>query len=284
MADAAASAPLLSVILPTFNGTVDQIDRCARSISEQSFADFECLVLDDSTSDASRSAWDAWSRRDGRFRIIRQPARLGFVRSLNAGIAIARGTYVARCDTDDVNLPSRFERQIAEFESRNDLDVVGSSTIVDRGDGSAQFVRRYPPEHATIWQATRLTSGVAHPTVVFRRESFARFGTYDESFRYAEDVELCLRWMAQGAVFANVPEPLVILYIPEDGRPASHWRYAFRARLRHSNLSSLMPSIAGLLVSGGASLLPTRLARLGYRVARHRGKPLVAVEASGDDA
>src|SRR5690349_12551287 len=106
------------------------LPHAVESILAQSFEDFEFLVIDDGSTDASGAYLCGLT--DGRVRLIRNPSNLGLTRSLNVGLGAARGTFVARMDADDVALPQRLARQVQFLRTHPKVGIVGCSrTLID---------------------------------------------------------------------------------------------------------------------------------------------------------
>ena len=104
--------PYITVLMATFNEKPEYLSRAIDSIVNQSFSNFEFLICDDSTSDETISLLNRYAENDERIRIIRSATRLGFVKSLNEGIRLAQGQWIARMDSDDMAFPNRFEEEI----------------------------------------------------------------------------------------------------------------------------------------------------------------------------
>src|ERR1051325_12092899 len=103
------SAPLVSVVMPVYNGERFVVE-AVQSILAQTFRDFECIVVDDGSTDRTPERLGAEQARDPRLVVHRQPSNLGFRTALTTGCALARGELIARMDADDISLPTRPER------------------------------------------------------------------------------------------------------------------------------------------------------------------------------
>jgi glycosyltransferase involved in cell wall biosynthesis len=186
-----------------------------RSICDQSFAEWELLVIDDGSADRSLSIAHEFAAADPRVRVLAQP-HTGIVAALNAGLAAARGEFVARMDADDVSHPARLAEQVAAMgpTSKPAFGVVGC--LVEFGgtratsEGYAQHVdwinSLVTPED--IARQRFVESPFAHPSVMFRRELVAQLGAY-RAGEFPEDYELWLRWLDAGVRMAKVPRVLL---------------------------------------------------------------------------
>ena len=133
----------------------------------------------------------------------------GLAVALNEGLRQCSHPLVARMDTDDICLPQRFERQIAQFDNFNDLDVLGCFATEIDADGNHGILRSMPITHESITQ-NLWTSPFIHPTVMFRRDKILAIGGYDQSLRRRQDYELWFRCAKAGFKFANLPDPLIL--------------------------------------------------------------------------
>lgn len=181
------------------------------SVLAQTFRDFEFLILDDGSSDASRAIGEAYAARDSRIRLIARENR-GLVASLNQLLTEARAPLVARMDADDICRPERFERQIAFLAGHPDHGVVGSRTI-DIDENDTRFHQDLA-EHPLTYEEflAHITSDgplLAHPTVMYRRQVVLEAGGYHAAFRHCEDYDLWLR-LAHRTRIANLPERLLL--------------------------------------------------------------------------
>ncbi|MGN2244815.1 glycosyltransferase family 2 protein [Frateuria sp. GZRR33] len=198
-----SKAPLISVILPFLNAE-KWLGEALASVLAQDCADLEVIAIDDGSSDASAWQVEQAGQAGLPVTLIRNETNLGIVASLNRGLDVARGRYIARMDADDVCLPHRFSRQLAYLRSTG-VDLCGS-WFVEFGQGPRRTTR-WPHTEAALRAAMLFQNTICHPTILARREVFDRF-RYREDYRLAEDYDLFVR---AGSEFrlANVPEPLL---------------------------------------------------------------------------
>ncbi|MFZ5862176.1 MAG: glycosyltransferase family 2 protein [Nitrospirota bacterium] len=196
--------PMVSVLMAVRNGLPFVRDAVA-SILDQSFRDFEFLIIDDGSTDGTSAFLGAIG--DSRVRLIRQEWG-GLTRSLIRGLAEARGEYVARQDADDVSRPDRLGKQVVFLEANPDVLLVGSGgrLVSERGDVLRSY--HYPTRHKQLVEdLERLTSPLPHTTIMFRRAEILACGGYRAVFRKAQDYDLYLRVAERGRL-ASLPEPL----------------------------------------------------------------------------
>ncbi len=198
--------PRISVVLPVFNGELFIAD-AIRSLLDQTFGDFELLVIDDGSTDRTPEILKTF--QDSRMRVIKNAENLGLIRSLNLGIELARGEFIARMDADDIAFPKRLETQLAFLNNNPGVSVVGSNIVVFNQDTVDGRCLMTPPQTAAQihWELLRV-SCLYHPTVLIRRSVFADERAYDPEYTHCEDYELWLR-LSRRFELANIPESLL---------------------------------------------------------------------------
>ena len=198
--------PAVSVLVPVRNGAAF-LDQSIASLAAQSFADFEILVVDNGSTDATTNILRDWARREPRLRLLSLD-RPGVSASRNFAAARARAPLLAYLDADDVALPHRLAVQVAAMNARPSLALLGSAAeLIDAG-GRRIGALRPPLEDAQIREFQREGSGFVQSSVIMRREAFLAAGGYREGLGLAEDFDLWLR-MAERGRMANLAEPLV---------------------------------------------------------------------------
>ena len=200
-----STRPAISVVLPVFNAG-RYLRAALDSLAAQTCRDFEVIAIDDGSTDRSGAVLDAYARRDGRFRIFHQ-ANAGIVDALNAGLARARGEFIARMDADDEATPGRFAAQLARLRAEPGLVALGSAvTLIDAGGNPVKSLGR-PLAHAAIERALLAGDGGAmiHPAVMFRARAVREAGGYRSQAAHVEDLDLFLRLARLGGL-ANLPE------------------------------------------------------------------------------
>jgi glycosyltransferase involved in cell wall biosynthesis len=211
--------PSLSVLMPVYNGAA-YFPEAARSILTQSHADFELIVVDDGSTDASSQVAARLAERDTRVRVLRTE-RLGVAGALNAGLELCRAPIVARMDADDVALPRRFEIQLAYLASHPDCAALGGQADLIDEDGDPLGWMLNPLDHEAILAALLRGAGaIVHPTAAFPAAAVRAVGGYRTGL-LAEDVDLFLRLADRGRL-ANVPNHLA-RYRKREGSVTAGW-------------------------------------------------------------
>lgn len=254
-----STAPLVSVIVPAFNEPPARLRLALESLANQSFGEFECLLIDESTAPDSVTAADEFCRMDGRFVRIVPETRLGLAGSLNLGLSRARGAYIARFDSDDLCCPDRLGLQLDFLEANPAIGILGGGIEIISEDGRHLAERAYPVSHEEIAKALQFTTPLAHPTVMMRRSELGRAGGYDPNFRYAEDLDLWLRLLSQGTRFANLPDRLVRYRQTVTTRSRDHWKFNLAARTKNFSRDQLLRRAAGIAAIAVWAHLPTAL-------------------------
>lgn len=234
------SVPTISVVLPVHNGEA-YLREALESILAQTFRDFELIGIDDGSTDGTLAILEEYAKRDDRVRIVSREQR-GLVATLNEGIDLARGAWIARMDADDIAMPNRFAIQLAQLK-RSQADFCGGAV---RCFGDWVAVWHYPVNHEACEVHMLFDVPFAHPAVMGRRDAF-RSLRYSEDFLHCEDYDLWQRAWAAGYRFTNAPE--VVLRYRVHGRQVSSrhqgWQRQSANRVRFRHWQALLPTIDG---------------------------------------
>lgn len=197
-------APRLSVILPVYNAGV-YLRAAIDSILNQSFTDYEFIIIDDGSTDESPAVISSY--HDPRIRHIKQDNR-GLRATLNTGIGLSRGEYVARMDQDDISLPDRLRQQIKFFEHHSQYVLVGTTYAYIDQHGHITGIFPALTEDEDIRRELLTKSPFGHGTVMFQTKML-RAGNFQYSLDavHVEDYELWLR-IASAGKLANLREVL----------------------------------------------------------------------------
>ena len=201
-------APLVSVVIPVHNAEAYVRD-AVMSVLSQDFRDFECVIVDDGSTDRSPAILSALAAHDRRIRVITMP-QSGIVAALNLGVDQSRGALLARMDADDICLPGRFSRQVRHMAEFPQCVAVGAAvTLVDPLDTTLWNID-VQPDHDGIEKELFAGNGWAlfHPTCMMRRQAFVAAGGYRPRFEWVEDLDLFLR-MAESGRLANLTAPML---------------------------------------------------------------------------
>jgi glycosyltransferase involved in cell wall biosynthesis len=206
-----SSPPAVSVLIPVYNGG-GYFAAALDSILAQTFTDFECIVLDDGSTDGSGELAQRRALADPRLRVVRRENR-GLVATLNELLALARGELIARMDADDIALPDRLERQVRFMAAHPEVACLGGAYILmDEGGRPITLVRPLLDDAAIQDSSLRGHCNISHPTAMMRAELARALGGYRPEYYPAEDLDLWLRMGEHGAL-ANLPEPMIFYRI-----------------------------------------------------------------------
>ena len=198
--------PKVSIVMAVCNGE-RYVREAVESILNQTFADFEFIIIDDGSTDSTWSILTAYAAQDSRVVLIRNQENIGLTRSLNKGLALAQGEYLARQDADDVSLPERLEWQVAFLDQHVKCSLVAShASEIDDNCNVVGYMT--PPSGNSKLQADLMRwNFLPHGSVMFRSSAVRRMGGYDPTYQYAQDYDLWLR-LAEVADLACLAHPL----------------------------------------------------------------------------
>lgn len=233
--------PQVTVLMSVYNG--EQFLREAMdSILRQTFSDFEFLIINDGSTDNSTQILQSY--HDPRIHLVNSQTNLGLIASLNKGLRLAQGRYIARMDCDDISLPQRLERQVEFMNAHEDIGMCGA--WFKKFQGPKGLVVRPPTESDEIKCMLFMNSAFGHPTVMMRQNLIARFGLYyDADFSHAEDYNLWVRF-ADHTKLANLPD--VLLHYREHTLQVSNVYQEHQLRSAHGvrlmQVKKLMPNLS----------------------------------------
>ncbi len=201
--------PKVSVLMSVYNGE-KFLAESVESILSQTWSDLEFIIVDDGSQDGTWGILQEYSQEDSRIILIRNEDNLGLIRSLNKGLGVAKGEFVARHDADDESYPERLEKQVRFLEQNPDIIAVGSQMLVVNASGRPIRLWNVPLDHREI--DFRHVNGfggiIPHPSLMVRTDMIRELGGYREEFPVGEDVDLLLR-LAEAGRLANLPDILV---------------------------------------------------------------------------
>ena len=196
------SLPLLSVILSVRNG-YPFISNSINSILNQTFKDFEFIIIDDGSTDESRKIIVQFAERDERIIPIFQE-HSGLTKALNRGVKMAQGTYIARQDADDTSLPNRFEKQLPWLENKHYDLCCCRSISVAKNRPIPRRILLYLPRLTLL----RYLNPYIHGSFIIRKSILDQIGGYDESYTYAQDYKLIYDLYSTNSQIKYLAQPL----------------------------------------------------------------------------
>jgi hypothetical protein len=236
------NAPRVSVVIPAYNAE-PFIHAAMTSILAQTFTDFELLVADDGSTDATVQIAKSFS--DPRVCVLESKMNLGPAAAQNAGLRAARGEYVAILGADDLALPERLKNQVAFLDAHSNIALVGTAVYLLMPDGS---LARAPVPTDPIAVRWRLLFGnpIAAPAIMARRAALIQAGCFDDSIRFGEDMELWGRIAEQGKI-AQLDEPLTKYRVHPSSltRTLGEARRQWQVKIIKQNLARLTGIVVG---------------------------------------
>lgn len=231
------TAPRVTVLMSVYNGE-KYLREAVDSIFGQTFGDFEFIIINDGSTDKTQEILDTY--KDPRIVQINQD-NMGLTGSLNKGLHIARGEYIARMDSDDISLPHRLERQLSFMDANPEIGICGSWVEIIGEKGESKDTWRYPTEPGAIRCKMLFESALAHPSVMMRRTLFLERGLcYNKSYTRSQDYELWVR-ASRYTSLANIGEVLLLyrLHTSQVGRQSTVEQQSFADQIRLEQLNEL---------------------------------------------
>lgn len=228
--------------MPVYNGAA-YLAEAIQSILDQTFTDFEFLIIDDGSTDDSYSVVTSFS--DSRISLHRNENNQGLVNALNFGLELARGEFIVRMDADDISLPVRLSRQVAFMNANPDVGICGSWLQAFTGTAHSDWYS--PLSHNKIYARLLFQSALFHPTVLMRKSLLITHALrYQSDFPHAEDYGLWSR-IQPYCRFANIGEVLLHYRIHAKSigslEPDSKQQSADMIRLRWLQRIGLNPTV-----------------------------------------
>lgn len=196
--------PEISVIMPVYNAE-SYLSETIESILNQTYTDFELLVLNDKSTDGSKEIIEKYKAKDSRIVLIDKEINVGPANLRNEGFELAKAPFVALMDADDIALPTRFEKQVTYLKNHPDVGVCG--TWMTYFGGKKNKAIRHAETHDAIKVSFLYSCAIGNPTVMLRKESLNGL-RFENEFVPVEDYDLWSRLLPK-TKFHNIPESLL---------------------------------------------------------------------------
>lgn len=213
----------ISVPMPVYNAD-KYLDKAIQSILTQTFRDFEFIIVDDCSTDNSWEIIRRYAKQDRRIIALRNKNHLRTTKTLNRGLSIARGKYIARMDADDWSYPQRLKEQFDFMEAHPKVGVSGSAIEVCDERLQTLNIRRYPKTDKQARKIIFRYSPFAHPVTIWRASIMRKVGGYNESIPLSQDLDLYFR-IGKICEFANLDSVLLKLRVHDDSSSIIRGRY-----------------------------------------------------------
>jgi glycosyltransferase involved in cell wall biosynthesis len=201
------SLPKLTVLMAVWNDA-RFLNAAIESILNQSFQDFEFIIIDDGSDD---STWNIIQKYSTNCRIVphQNDKNLGLTKSLNIGLSMAKGEYLARLDSDEIALPGRLQSQVHFLDNNPDIGLLGGGyQIIDSENRISRVILRPTNDEELKAELLFKNHSIAHGTVIVRTALLREVNGYDDNYKYAQDYDLWVR-LAEKTRFSSLPVPLM---------------------------------------------------------------------------
>jgi hypothetical protein len=183
--------PLVTVLMSVYNGE-KYLSQAIDSILNQTLHNFEFIIINDGSTDNTADILNGYEKLDRRI-ILHHQANQGLTATLNKGLRMARCTFIARMDADDVSFPERLAKQVDFLQAHPDVGVLGTGARVIDGYGNTSDTLQFPTQHGVLRWSMCFFDPIIHPTVMMRREIAERCGGYSSNIKYGQDYDLWRR-------------------------------------------------------------------------------------------
>ena len=200
-----SSIPLVTVLIPVYNGEkflAEAID----SVLNQTFSDFELLIVNDCSTDKSRNIINSY--QDKRIRLINNEKNIGQTKSMNRGLKLAKGKYIARLDQDDVSCKDRLQLQI-KYISGLSKTILGSWAYDINNNSETVGYIQNPLDNDSIIDSLAISSSLTHSSIFMERKDMLSLGGYSDKYNIAMDWALWIKAAKNNYKFMNIPKYLI---------------------------------------------------------------------------
>ncbi|MCP4649291.1 MAG: glycosyltransferase [PVC group bacterium] len=201
------SNPLISVLMPAYNAK-QYIKEAIESIINQTFKDFEFIIIDDNSKDNTWDIIQEYAHKDSRIVALKNDENLKLSKTLNKGLAQAKGKYIARMDADDISVPDRFQKQINYMERYPEVGILGGAMELRDINDKFIGIRKYSVMDEKIKKYIYRYCPFCHPAIMLKKDVLNQVGGYNEQWNPAEDYDLYFR-IGKITKFANLKDILI---------------------------------------------------------------------------
>lgn len=216
----------ISVIMGVYNEEAEWLKRAISSVLAQTYKDFEfIIILDNPSNEDLKKIIESEAEKDKRIKFHINDKNLGLVQTLNIGIGLSKGKYIARMDADDIAMKNRFELQVEFLENNLEVSLVGGlNEYIDENENTIPIEDKRFYKNNEIKQFLKYSNAFSHPTIMIRREVIEKIGGY-RNVLYAEDYDLILNLVSSGYEVANINKVLLKYRVRDNGISLSKKKY-----------------------------------------------------------
>lgn len=202
--------PIISIVMSTYNETVDELKKSIESMLTQTFKNFEfIIVLDNPQNNEHKKVINEYLSKDERIIFLVNEKNIGLAASLNKGIDKSKGDYIARMDADDISMPNRLEREYNYLKDNPDIHIVSTNKIdINENDDIINIPSHLPTKNCQIKKILKITSIITHSAAMFKKNDIEKIGKY-RLFPASQDYDLWLRASYYKLNFGIIDEPLI---------------------------------------------------------------------------
>jgi glycosyltransferase involved in cell wall biosynthesis len=186
--------PIISVIMSIYNEPKEWLETSIESILNQTYSNIEFIIINDNPkSDLNKTILNDYAANDKRIVVISNKDNIGLTKSLNKGLKLSSGEFIARMDADDISLDYRLKIQLDALIDNDDIGVCGSSIkLFGLNSSTINNINRYPTGKEKIRTEFLFSNPICHPAVMFKKKLFIENGIffYDEGVKRAQDFDL----------------------------------------------------------------------------------------------
>ena len=201
--------PMVSILIPVYNGSFF-IEATVKSVLASSYKNIEVILVNDGSTDKSKKICNNLEKRFKRVRFFDFPSNGGMVRSLNFGIRIAKGKYIARINQDDLMVKERLKKQVEFLENHNDYVAVGGYIKLFTKENPKFDIIKFPLKDNEIRSSWLMLSPFADPSVMYLKRAYLNTSGYSQDMWPADDVHM---WYQLGSVGKLANLPFVLTYV-----------------------------------------------------------------------
>lgn len=226
----------ITVLMSVYNEKKEFLEKSIESILGQTFPNFEFLLINDcSTEKSCRDILASYATKDERIKLIENERNLGLTKSLNKGLNVATGQYIARIDSDDVADPNRLEKQLRFMQKNSAYALCGSWAYLIDENGNITGEKKFSTDYQAIKKKLVFFNFFTHSSLFFKKNIALKNGGYNEKMKKAQDYDFILKISARNPI-ANIPE-FLCFYRTHPGSISSKMKkrqewYALIARWR----------------------------------------------------
>lgn len=230
--------PDVTVLMPVYNGCQngkeDYLRKAIESILDQTYTNFEFVIVDDGSSDNTPSVLNHYQQLDARIKLFRNDSNQKIVKALNKGLSVSTAPLIARQDADDMSTVTRLAIQKDFLDNRPETALCGTGMYVINHEGKLEFESNHPCSSDQIRSGLKSGCMFVHGSVFFRKQAILDAGGYSEdpNVEYAEDYDLWVRVAAKNKM-ENIPHRSLYFHRNHGNKSSNVYRAKQEASTRN---------------------------------------------------